>query len=309
MHDLDLTRAGGPPEPALRVALSVARRIGGSVRVREVADALRDAGQALTGFDAASMWLVDADDAEPVAVDSDDDPGPALLEALVSGDPAAVADVNGGWTELVVPMKAGPRVVGALALAGGARALDPAALDALQVVALHAGTVVDAMLVMRRAEQVAGLDPVTRLRGRRQLEADLEDECERSRRYERPLGLIAFGLDGDADVARAMADAVAGAVRTSDRVYRSGAGFVVVVPEGTVRSTRELADRIRSTLAECDLTTSLGVAVVPADGTTGDELLAAADEALTEAKAAGRNCVAVSGAGIVTGEGVLQLPA
>jgi len=41
-------------------------------------------------------------------------------------------------------------------------------------------------------------------------------------------------------------------------------------------------------------TISLGVAVYPADGSTADEVINAADEALYRAKYTGRNCVVLS---------------
>src|SRR4051794_31455883 len=156
MHMLDFTAPGHPAETALRITLDAARVIDTSCDLRDIADHIVDVGRTLTGFEHACVWLVDDEEAEPVtfhdhASHDQASPSGAVLETLATGDPAAVASTGGGWTELAVPLRAGLRVVGALTLWGDARALDAVAIEALQVVALHAGNVVDAVSVLRYA--------------------------------------------------------------------------------------------------------------------------------------------------------------
>jgi diguanylate cyclase (GGDEF)-like protein len=65
----------------------------------------------------------------------------------------------------------------------------------------------------------------------------------------------------------------------------------------------ERAEQLRSAMAAAPVlygttpiivTASFGVATFPRDGSTGDDLIAAADRALYAAKAAGRNRVTIS---------------
>jgi diguanylate cyclase (GGDEF)-like protein len=109
-------------------------------------------------------------------------------------------------------------------------------------------------------------------------------------------------LTGDA-VLRAAADRIASVTRGGDCLARwGGEEFAILAPgidrEGAVR----LAERARGALNghpvqvdgdAIDLTLSVGVAVVGPETETHDALIDAADEALYEAKRAGRNCVRV----------------
>ncbi len=112
-----------------------------------------------------------------------------------------------------------------------------------------------------------------------------------------------FGhLTGDA-VLRAAADRIDSVVRGSDCLARWGGEEFAVLAPGTDREGAILlAERARSALAEqpvevdgavIELTVSAGVAVLGPDSQSHDLLLDAADEALYEAKRAGRNCVRV----------------
>lgn len=158
-------------------------------------------------------------------------------------------------------------------------------------------------------------DPLTGLFNRRYMETTLERELLRAARSGRSIGMIAVDIDhfkdyndehghshGD-DVLRALADMLQAHVRGEDIVCRTGGEeFMVVLPQASKEATVQRAETLwaaAATLGGGDLprpvTLSLGAAVYPDDGPTGDSVLRAADEALYVAKRLGRNRVVAAG--------------
>jgi diguanylate cyclase (GGDEF)-like protein len=109
-------------------------------------------------------------------------------------------------------------------------------------------------------------------------------------------------LMGDA-VLQAVADRIASVLREEDCLARwGGEEFAVLAPAIDRDGVLALADRAREALAEApvhvgeisiDLTLSVGAALATEGQRTPDSLVHAADQALYEAKDAGRNCVRV----------------
>ncbi|MBI2537269.1 MAG: GGDEF domain-containing protein [Gemmatimonadetes bacterium] len=139
----------------------------------------------------------------------------------------------------------------------------------------------------------------------------LEKEARRAQRNARPFALLmidvdhfkryndAFGhLAGD-DVLKRVADALQGTVRTADYAARyGGEEFIALLPETPLDSALEVAERIRTRMAEEEfgtngsrVTLSIGLGEFPTDGATPEAVIAAADGALYRAKEHGRNCV------------------
>ena len=121
-------------------------------------------------------------------------------------------------------------------------------------------------------------------------------------------------LVGD-EALRAVSTILRGAIRSKDVIGRfGGEEFVVALPSTSATDARFTADRLRAAVAgsplaamlagvmddptldprTLHLTVSIGVAVSPTDGTTLDELLAAADRAMYAAKLAGRDQVRIA---------------
>lgn len=166
----------------------------------------------------------------------------------------------------------------------------------------------------------ATTDALTGLANRRQFDQIVEVEWRRATRSASPIAIILADIDffkrlndaaghqrGDlvlAQVAEVLRSAFA---RAGDLVARyGGEEFVAVLPDTPIETAAELAEEARRQLEASAIghpaselapvvTLSLGVAsVVPGRGSDPASLLAAADAALYQAKAKGRNRVASS---------------
>ena len=99
-----------------------------------------------------------------------------------------------------------------------------------------------------------------------------------------------FGHDAGDELLCEAADALVGAVRAQDTVVRLGGDeFCVLAPQTDAPHAEHLVERVRESLAGVTagltgLSASIGTAVFPADGTTPEGLLAAADQAALESK-------------------------
>ncbi|MEA3393570.1 MAG: GGDEF domain-containing protein, partial [Pseudomonadota bacterium] len=103
---------------------------------------------------------------------------------------------------------------------------------------------------------------------------------------------------GDA-VLRQLAQLLSDQVRASDCVARyGGEEFVVLLPEtGTARAAETVAEKIRAAVADVafpdagQVTISVGLSVSEASDADASAVMRRADDALYQAKAAGRNRV------------------
>jgi diguanylate cyclase (GGDEF)-like protein len=167
----------------------------------------------------------------------------------------------------------------------------------------------------RRVERLFALladtartDTLTELRNRRAFDELLEVELERAARTDQPLGLLIADIDhfkavndryghpaGD-EVLRDVAAAIRASVRNIDVAARiGGEEFAVLAPGNDAASAHLLAERIRRHVADklsagpVPVTISFGVAAYPQHGPDATSLTGAADAALYDAKARGRN--------------------
>jgi diguanylate cyclase (GGDEF)-like protein len=152
----------------------------------------------------------------------------------------------------------------------------------------------------------ARIDALTGLANRRAFEETLASEISRAHRFEHRLALVLLDLDrfkeindsfghaaGDV-MLRSVSHLLTSLARQGDTVARwGGEEFVAVLPETDLAGARRFAERLRRTIeahpvGEMRTTASCGVAtIVPED--TVEALLGAADQALYQAKANGRN--------------------
>jgi len=167
----------------------------------------------------------------------------------------------------------------------------------------------------RKLEEQATTDGLTGVRNRRAFEARLEEEASRAVRNSAPLSLIIMDLDhfkrvndryghgvGDA-VLKDFVGTVTPNLRASDPLFRvGGEEFVVLLPGSDGSAARDLAQRIRRTVADrlvpsergqVRYTVSIGIATLAQSGSAPEDLFRAADRALYRAKETGRNRVEV----------------
>ena len=158
-------------------------------------------------------------------------------------------------------------------------------------------------------ELLATHDPLTTVLNARAFASQVAQELGRNRRYGRPLALIYLDLDdfkkvndahghatGDA-VLRLVADAMRSAVRQADVVGRLGGDeFGVLMPETDGSLAHAVANRLAGGIRTVfrgtpSVTASIGVVAVSGTEAGSDELLRKADQAMYEAKRAGKDRV------------------
>jgi len=164
----------------------------------------------------------------------------------------------------------------------------------------------------RDLERLSVTDHLTGLNNRRRMMEVLENEVRRSRRLKHPFAVLMADIDyfkryndahghpaGD-QVLKRVATVLRDSTRDVDFIARyGGEEFFVVMPEVNSRGAADVVKRIRQRLAAEEfpagsVTMSFGVAVFPANGDSGETLIAVADAALYQAKNEGRDQVVVA---------------
>ena len=168
-------------------------------------------------------------------------------------------------------------------------------------------------LLVPSLKEEARTDPKTELANMKHWNQLAQAEVERARRFGRPLSVVLADFDLLRDVnnrfghlmgdqmIRRVADAIRASLREYDVPARFGGDeFAVLMPETTLPEAMAVAERIRRGVEAIVLksgdgtvpaSVSIGVALFPAHGRTASDLLAAADRAVYQAKALGRNRV------------------
>jgi len=237
--------------------------------------------------------------------------------SLVQASGVATADVR----PLVVRQDGLDLPLGVLAV-GWDEAHDVGAEESamLEACAAAIGVAVDrgrlASMIAERSEwfeRMAHADALTGLANQRTFARILELELARAGRQGSEVSLAVFDVDdfattnaeagheaGD-DILRAVASILAETVRLVDTVARLGADEFAVVAPGSAGLTvaQRVVDGIRGLqpVAGRPVTVSVGVARFPTDGASPDELLAAAEAALQQARDSGRGGIAAAAGG------------
>jgi diguanylate cyclase (GGDEF)-like protein len=215
---------------------------------------------------------------------------------------------------IAVPLKSSGTVIGVLDLFDrlDAELFDDRDLATIRTFASQATVAIDNVLLHDEAQRLSITDGLTGLWNYRYFTMTIGKEIERSARFGRPLALLMLDIDlfksvndtfghqrGDAVLVE-LAGRIRGQVRDVDTVARYGGEEVVVIlPETDEAGAAQAAERICDAVRrrpfgepgqdEVDVTVSIGAAVFPAHGGTSTTLLRRADEALYEAKDAGRD--------------------
>jgi len=199
------------------------------------------------------------------------------------------------------------------------RCLAPLSQLVFALLADHTGRAIEAAHQFEQMAQQARTDALTGLAHHGALMEELSRAVERANAKGHALGLLMVDLDdfkqvndtlghltGDALLA-GVAARMRSVLRASESPYRyGGEEFAVVLPEADRAAALAVGERLRRAVGErpfavggdepLRVTCSVGAASIPQDGATAKLLVAAADEALLRAKAAGKNRVVAAGA-------------
>lgn len=254
-------------------------------------------------------------------------PRDGSLDALLELVAATAADgrttttflqSSSGHHAMAHPLRDG---AGVLAVARSARSFTEEEQGLLTWLAGQAAVSVENVALHERLREQAQVDELTGLGNQRAFHETLERELAIARRSGVPVGLVLLDLDdfkqvndvhghptGDrllAEVGRVLR----GAVRSTDTVTRwGGEEFAVVLPHTDLQGAAVAAESVRVAISRIRVplpdgkglrvTASLGVASSPSCSRDPDGLYAVADEALYDAKQAGKNRVGVAGPGV-----------
>ncbi len=177
-------------------------------------------------------------------------------------------------------------------------------LMVLSYVAVLGGTLLDNAQLFDQVSRLAASDSLTGLANHRRLLEVLESEIQRSRRTGRSFALLLFDLDGlkkindkfghltGSRAIKRLGVALRNSSRTIDTPARYGGDeFALILPESSEQEATQAAQRICDALVNDGqsppISVSVGVSVYPADGTSIEKLLGAADRALYRMKGRG----------------------
>jgi diguanylate cyclase (GGDEF)-like protein len=184
-------------------------------------------------------------------------------------------------------------------------------LQSLESVADICATAIQNAHYVERVKQLAYLDGLTGIFNRRFFELRILEEIERARRYGSGMAVIMADIDhfkrlndefghvlGD-EVLRQVSSIFHQQVRKIDVVCRyGGEEFGILLTQTGAEHAINIAEKLRKLVVNWQfpgvprtVTISAGAAAFPDQGTTRDELVKAADNALYAAKQAGRNRV------------------
>jgi diguanylate cyclase (GGDEF)-like protein len=167
----------------------------------------------------------------------------------------------------------------------------------------------------QKVELFANRDELTHVLNRRYFLSLAYQELQRSRRYERAFGILILDLDnfkeinekyghalGD-QVLQAIAKNINQCLRSNDLLGRfGGEEFVILLPETDLEKSQKVGQRICNYIANLGIplrediiqvTVSIGVSSYHEADSSFEDILKRAEQALSEAKAKGRNQVII----------------
>lgn len=222
-----------------------------------------------------------------------------------------------GQHYIAVPLVCGERILGVLEGARHQRAFGKSDVTILDALSLPIASALANAVRIGEAERLSQTDDLTKLHNARYLRQFLLNEIRRARRYGSSVGALFLDLDdfkrvndahghlAGSHVLMEMAAVILSSIRDTDAVARYGGDeFVIVLPDTQIELAGTVAERIRDTIShhqfnagrnlQLSLTASFGVAAFPIHASSPQQLIAAADTAMYEAKAANKNCIRFS---------------
>ena len=246
-----------------------------------------------------------------------ENPAPQVLDADTAVEPVRGMLTSSGVRQVaVVPVTSHGEFIG-IVCAGFRRELpdEPMLFARLAGLADHAAVAVQSVRLVEQMSHHASHDSLTGLANRQKLREDAEHALVRARRSNRRVALLFIDVDrfknvndtlghaaGD-ELIKQVAERIESVTRPADMLARLGGDeFLLVlndVPDGAVaRATAQrVVDALRAPFTldrqVVYISCSVGIACYPDHGNDYPTLLKHADAAMYDAKAAGRNAVAV----------------
>ena len=243
-----------------------------------------------------------------------------LVREVGTDGPSSGRDDYRGSSYIIAPLMHEQQVLGVLCITErfGDGTFDDDDVAYLEAFSEMVGQIAHNALQFRAADELATIDEGTRLFNKRHFNRVLPQEVVRAKRYKHDLTLALLDIDhfksyndsnghqaGDRALA-IVAQILKESFREADIVVRyGGEEFVVIMPETSRKEGNGVGfvDRARRRVEEAGLTfedaqgnervltLSGGVATLPLQADTWEELFDKADQALYKAKARGRNII------------------
>jgi diguanylate cyclase (GGDEF)-like protein len=222
-----------------------------------------------------------------------------------------------GQFVVAVPLICGERILGVVEGvrdSSGSHAFKKSDVALLDSLSLPIASALANAVRIAEAERLSQTDDLTKLHNARYLRQFLLNEIRRARRYGSSVAALFLDLDDfkeindehghlvGSHVLMEMAAVILSSIRDTDAVARYGGDeFVIILPDTGTELAGQVAERIRQKILrhnftggrrlQLSLTASFGVAAFPKHASSPQQLIACADTAMYEAKAANKNCV------------------
>ncbi len=242
----------------------------------------------------------------------------AAYEATVGIE--TIRKTENGRRVIALPLLSGERVVGVLEgvrARSGSRSFSRSETALLDTLTIPIAAALANSVRIAEAERLSLTDDLTRLRNARYLRQFLVNEIKRARRYRSKVAAVFLDLDdfkrindfhghlAGSHALMEVAAVVLPSVRDTDCVVRYGGDeFVLILTETGTEEAIQVAERIRAKIEghrftggrrlKFTLTASFGIAVFPEHALSPQQLIACADRAMYQAKAANKNCTRVT---------------
>jgi diguanylate cyclase (GGDEF)-like protein len=285
---------------AAREALSAARAC--AAFRRGIAVASEDAAWSETWSPEGALAAAVLEAKEPLAWCAGEEPAPTFEDWRGR-------DAFGAW--MGAPMLGDAEESGVLTVMRE-KPFDADERELLSIIARHTATALSNLVTFQEVESLSVTDDLTRVYNYRFLKAALQREVERASRYGQVFSILMIDVDHlkkfnevnghlrGSELLRQLAAILSDRSRAIDLVAKYGGDeFLIILPQTTTGGAENMGWRICKAVEEAcfshaapgQITISTGVSSFPHHGATVQSLLAAADQALFEAKAKGRNCV------------------
>ncbi len=248
------------------------------------------------------------------------DRNPVILNRLADGDLSLLRSFN-AREMAIIPLTTHARTLGLLTVDNTAsgRTLLPTDLSLLAIVANELGVALENARIISDLKEKAELDGLTGIYNRGTLDQLMAEACRHARHkgYAVTMGILdvdffkkfndTYGHQAGDSILKLLAATMKKMSRPTDIVGRfGGEEFAFLLPGHNLQEGVQFAERLRGEIEtlgkllsrrfpRCPLTVSIGLAAsAPGLGAYRDELFKLADQALYDAKAAGRNRVCVA---------------